>query len=200
MLPAALNNKDIFFNASVAELRRKAQEHSEALLKNIQSQQQKISDVSLKTIDTNEKSLDDFRSNIPDVGILNGKTIPNSLDIGKITASSAIKTDSLHGVSSIDFPKFPPHNYLSALSNFGFHGLPNLPDITPQPPGLHPRFASNLANLMEKTSNDINLKNIDDIIGINSSGNKSMSPTLENTSQAAASDTKLKCPSSSASS
>ena len=156
---------------------------------------------SLKTTDTTEKSLEDFRSNITDVGLLNGKIIPNSaLDLGKITASSTMKTDSLHGVSSIDLPKFPPHNYLSALSNFGFHGLPNLPDINSQPPSLHPRFASNLANLMEKSSSDVTLRKIDDIIGINLSGKKSMSPTIEDPSQAATSDTQIKCPSSSASS
>ena len=202
MLPAALNNKDIFFNASVAELRRKAQEHSEALLKNIQSQHQKNSDESLKTNETIDTSLDDFRSNLPGVGIINGKIIPNSsLDIEKIAcSSSAVKTDSVPGIPSIDIPKFPPNNYLSALSNFGFHGLPNLPDINPQPPGLHPRFATNLANLMDKTSNDVNLKNIDDLIGINSSRNKSMSPGLEDTNSVSASDTKLKSPKTTASS
>ena len=42
--PASSNCKDALFNASVAELRRKAQEHSEALLKNIQSQQEKTNE------------------------------------------------------------------------------------------------------------------------------------------------------------
>ena len=197
MLPTHLNNKDIFFNASVAELRRKAQEHSEALLKNIQSQQQKIADITIKSIDTTEKASDDFNPSIIDDGILNNKVgvPPSSLDVAEIT--NTIKTDSATVISPIDLPKFPPHNYLSALSNFGFPGLPILPDINAHSPGLPPRFASNLANLIDKTSNDTHLKSISkNITGINSTvADKTMSPTsaAADIIQVTASASKIKC-------
>ena len=200
MLPSHLHNKDLFFNASVAELRRKAQEHSEALLKNIQSQQQKMSDITIKSMDTNEKKTsDDSNPSIVDEGMFNNKEVmPSSLDVGKI--SSTIKNDSVTGISQMDLPKFPPHNYLSALSNFGFPGLPILPDINAHSPVLPPRFASNLANLMDKTSNDIHLKNISNMAGMNSLADKSISPISADTIQVASSTTKVKCPSPTASS
>ena len=196
MLPSNLNNKDIFFNASVAELRRKAQEHSEALLKNIQSQQQKIADIPFKPKDANETSMDKSSSIVTNGNILSTSSIPTE----KNTSTSSIKTASLQGTLPIDFPKFPPHNYISALSNFGFPGLQGLPDIHAHSPGLNPRFASNLANLMEKTtSNDSHIKNINDIIGTNSSVVKAALPAQEDNITAASSDSNLKSLSSSAS-
>ena len=186
--PASTNCKDALFNASVAELRRKAQEHSEALLKNIQSQQEKTNEpLTGRNATSNGKSVDDANPKEPNVGIVNGKILP----------TSGLGLDKIPGIPSIDLPRFPPPNYLSALSNFGFHGMPTLPDINSQSLGLTQRFASNLANIMDKSSVESNLKNITEIIGLNDSNVKDVVTDSEGKSELSSSDNKQRCPSSS---
>ena len=178
----------------MAELRRKAQEHSEALLKNIQSQQHRNGQTSSPKPDIEKRLNNDPLQSISDVGILNGKIFPkSSLDLGKnVNVDTLIQPNSLPGlIPSMDFSKFPPPNYLSALSNFGFSGFPNLPDFSASPPGLHPKFASNLATLMDKSS-DTNLKNADNVAEVVSIENNTSSPNREELVQDESTDRKLK--------
>ena len=180
----------MFFNASVAELRRKAQEHSEALLKNIQSQQHKNGEASSPKSVMDKKLLNDSLQSMPDVGIFNGKILPKStLNLGKSLNGPLTQPESLSG-PSLDFPKFPPPNYLSALSNFGLHGFPTLPDFNSSTSGFHPKFASNLANLIDKSS-DTNVKNSNNEAEIVSVENKTMSPGRDEIARSGSSDNKL---------
>ena len=193
-MSSCLNNKDLFFNASVAELRRKAQEHSEAILKNIQSQQHGNGETTSPKPDVDKRLINDPLQSISDVGILNGKIFPkSSLDLGKnLNVDSLIQPNTLPGaIPPMDFSKFPPPNYLSALSNFGFSGFPNLPDFNASPPGLHPKFASNLATLIDKSS-DTSLKNVNDRAEIVSIENKPSSPGGEELAQDESPDRKMK--------
>ena len=193
-MSSCLNNKDVFFNASVAELRRKAQEHSEAILKNIQSQQHRNGETTSSKPDADKRLINDPLQSISDVGILNGKIFPKtSLDIGKnLNVDSLIQPNSLPGViPPMDFSKFPPPNYLSALSNFGFSGFPNLPDFNASPPGLHPKFASNLATLIDKSS-DTNLRNDNNLAEVVSIENKPSSPGRDESARDESPDRKLK--------
>ena len=188
-MSTCLNNKDMFFNASVAELRRKAQEHSEAILKNIQSQQHRNGETTSPKPDTDKRLISDPLQSISDVGILNGKIFPkSSLDIGKnLNVDSLIQPNSLPGViPPMDFSKFSPPNYLSALSSFGFSGFPNLPDFN----ASHPKFASNLATLIDKSS-DSNLKNVNNLAEVVSIENKPLSPGREELVQDESPDRKL---------
>ena len=171
MLPSHLN-KDIFFNASVAELRRKAQEHSAALLKNIQTQQQRIADVKDRPNEQNETSSTDEinHSSNEDENSNNKIFNPSSLDVTKFSNTATTKLDPQTGIQpAIGLPKFPPPSYLSALSNFGLPGLPLLQDMNPPSSVLPPRFATSLANLMDKTGTDGNFKGVANIPGVNSS-------------------------------
>ena len=193
-IPTSISNKDLFFNASVAELRRKAQEHSEALLKNIQSQQHKNGETTSPKSDVGKKSLNDSVQSMSDAGIFNGKIFPkSSLDLDKNLNGSLMQHNSLPGgIPPIDFPKFPPPNYLSALSNFGLHGFPNLPDFNTSPPGIHPKFASDLATLIDKSSGDVNLKNINNITESGLTDTKNLSPGHLDESQNESPDSKFK--------
>ena len=180
-MPSSLNNKDLFFNASVAELRRKAQEHSEALLKNIQSQQNKNDETSSTKPDVDKKLQNDPLHSTPSDGIFNGKLFSkSSLDLGKnLNGDSLLLPNSLPGsIPPMDFSKFPPPNYLSALSNFGLPGLPNMPDFNTSPHGFNPKFASNIAHLIDKSS-DVDLKNIHKVAEVDPIENKTLSPGRE---------------------
>lgn len=202
MIPSHLN-KDIFFNASVAELRRKAQEHSAALLKNIQTQQQRIADVKNRANEQNENSTDEINHSSTEDENSNNKIVnPSSLDVTKIPNTATTKLDPHTGIQpAIDLPKFPPPSYLSALSNFGLPCLPLLQDMNPPSSVLPPRFATSLANLMDKTGTDAHFKGVSNIPGVNSSlCEKIMTSSAADALLASSSINKIKCPSPTASS
>ena len=201
MIPSHLN-KDILFNASVAELRRKAQEHSAALLKSIQTQQQKIADVRNSTSEHNENSTDEIsHSTIGDENSNNKILNPPSLDTTKISNASTTKTNPLNVIPPINLPKFPPPSYLTALSNFGLPGLPLLPEMNPSSSVLSPGFATSIASLVDKTCTDEQFKCATSISGVNSLlCDKIMTPTAAGDLPSPPPNNRVKCHSPTASS
>ena len=122
--------------------------------------------------------------------VFNGKILPKStLNLGKSLNGPLTQPESLAG-PSLDFPKFAPPNYLSALSNFGLHGFPTLPDFNASTPGFHPKLASNLANLIDKSS-DTKVKNSINEADIVSVENKTTSSDCDEITGNGSPDNKL---------
>ena len=179
MIQSSLNTKDLLFNASVAELRRKAQEHSEAMIKNLQQTQQQEK---LKAEERQTKAAEEERDIAKGMQEqTSGNENPSNKHCSTSTMSGTklsvpITSSSVSEIlSAMDFPpKFHPPSYLSALTNLGFPGLPMLPDINAAQSAsggniASPKFQSHATALLDKNNSDIIARNDD----VPSAGNSS---------------------------